>query len=75
MYPKTIFDTSIKIIMHTIIPVGFAIYLPVELFINFSILKMLLLVGFTIFNVLLARFVFYRGLKRYTSSNIVVANI
>lgn len=75
MYPKTIFDTTIQVLMHTIIPVGFAIYLPVELFINFSIIKLLLLIGFTIINVLFARFIFYRGLKRYTSSNMAVVNI
>ena len=75
MYPKTVFDTITKGLLYTIIPVGFAIYLPIELFRNFSLINLLILVLFTIFNVLLAKYLFYKGLKRYTSSNIVVANI
>ncbi len=75
MYPKTIFDTTVKVLMHTIIPIGFSIYIPVELFRDFSIINLLILIGFTILIMLLARFVFYKGLKRYTSSNIAVVNV
>lgn len=75
MYPRTIFDTSIKVIMHTIIPIGFSIYIPVMLFQEFSIIKLLILIIFTCLFFLFARFIFYRGLRRYTSSNMAVVNV
>ena len=75
MYPSTIFGNTIQILMHTIIPIGFSIYLPVKLFQEFSFIKLGILIAFAILNVLLARFIFYRGLKRYSSSNIAVVNI
>ena len=73
-YPSNIFNKGIKIIMYTIIPIGYAVYLPLSLFKNFNILNLLIVIGFTIFNVLFSRFLFYKGLKRYTSSNMAVIN-
>lgn len=75
MYPKTIFDTGIQILMHTIIPIGFSIYIPVMLFNEFSVLRLFILILSAIIMVLFARFIFYRGLKRYTSSNMAVVNV
>ena len=75
MYPRTIFDTSVKVIMHTIIPIGFSIYIPVMLFQEFSIIKLIILIVFAVLFFLFARFIFYRGLKRYTSSNMAVVNV
>lgn len=75
LYPYTIFSNVVMVLMHTIIPVGFAIFLPVTLFQDFSFIKLLILVGFAIFNMLFAIFLFNRGLKRYTSSNMAVVNI
>ncbi len=75
MYPRTIFDSTVKVLMHTIIPIGFSIYIPVMLFQKFSIVKLLILIIFSCLFFLFARFLFYRGLKRYTSSNIAVINV
>lgn len=75
MYPRTIFDSTVKVLMHTIIPIGFSIYIPVMLFQEFSIIKLLILIVFSCMFFLFARFLFYRGLKRYTSSNIAVINV
>lgn len=75
LYPYTVFGNFVTILMHTIIPVGFAIYLPVTLFQDFSITKLLILIGFAVFNMALAVFLFNRGLKRYTSSSMAVVNV
>lgn len=75
MYPRTVFSTSVNIILYTIIPVGFAIFIPVMLFQKFDIVLLLILILVTIFMVLFARFIFYKGLKRYTSSNMAVVNV
>lgn len=75
LYPYSIFDTAVKVLLHTIIPVGFAIYLPVSLFQEFTILKIIALILVTVINMLLAVLVFNRGLKRYSSSNMAVVNV
>lgn len=75
MYPRTIFNMVVKTLMFTIVPVGFSIYIPVMLFQEFNILYLLILILITILMVLFSRFIFYKGLKRYTSSNMAVINI
>lgn len=75
LYPYTVFDSVVKVLMHTIIPVGFAIYIPVSLFQDFTITKLFILIVFAISNMLFAIFIFNRGLKRYTSSNMAIVNV
>ncbi len=75
LYPYTVFGKVVTVLMHTIIPVGFAIYLPVTLFQDFNVTKLLILIVFAILNMSFAVFLFNRGLKRYTSSNMAVVNI
>ncbi len=74
-YPDTIFDNLIKIIVFTIIPVGFAIYLPVRVIMNFNLIYFLSIICVTILFIVLAFLIFYKGLKRYTSSNLMVARV
>ena len=74
-YPGTIFKGFIKIILYTIVPVGAANYLAVETILNFDILKFVYIIGFTIVIVSIAFLVFYKGLKRYSSSNLMSSRI
>ena len=74
-YPGTIFKNFIKIILYTVIPVGISNYLPVDIIVNFNIYKFLIAILFTIFITLLSVGVFYRGLKRYSSSNLMSSRI
>lgn len=74
-YPGTIFKTSIKIILYTIVPVGIANYLPLEVMLNFSIGKFIFIIGFTIVSAILAFVVFNKGLKRYSSLNLMSSRI
>lgn len=73
IYPAEIFNKAIKIIMFTIIPAGIAIYLPVEVIMDFNIKYLIIVILFTIFIICLAFIMFYKGLKRYTSSNLMSA--
>ena len=75
IYPDTIFNRAIKIMLFTIIPVGFAVYLPAKLILGFNITYLLLIFLATFIFVSLAFLIFYKGLKRYTSSNLMVARI
>ena len=74
-YPGTIFKDFIKIILYTVIPVGFTNYMPVEVILNFNIYKFMAIIIFTILIGILAFTVFNKGLKRYSSSNLMSSRI
>lgn len=71
LYPDVIFNRAVKIIFFTLIPSGFAAWIPVHLIMNFNLLNFTILITFTIFIVTLAFIVFNRGLKNYSSSNLM----
>lgn len=74
-YPGTIFKNSVKLILYTVIPVGISNYLPVEMIISFSLTKFLIVFGVSIGISILAFTIFYRGLRRYSSSNLMTSRI
>ncbi len=74
-YPEGIFKGSIKILFYTIIPIGFINYMPIDIMSNFNLINLIIIVIFTCFVITLAFFIFYRGLKRYSSSNLMNARM
>lgn len=74
-YPGTIFKNGIKLILYTVIPVGIANYLPVDTILNFNIAKFVYIIVFTILITILAFVIFNKGLKRYSSSNLMSSRI
>lgn len=74
-YPGTIFKNAIRIILYTIIPVGIANYMPVDTILNFNFANFMYVIAFTIIITLLAFWAFNRGLKRYSSSNLMSSRI
>ena len=74
-YPGTIFKKGIKLILYTVIPVGIANYIPVDIIINFNLGNFLFVMLFTIVLSTIAFIIFYKGLKRYSSSNLMSSRI
>lgn len=74
-YPDGIFKGLAKILLFTLIPVGFANYIPVRILSEFNLLLTILFIVITTIITLLAILVFYKGLKRYSSSNLMSARI
>ncbi len=74
-YPDSIFKNGVRLLLYTIVPVGFVVYQPMHIMIEFDLLALLSVIAFTIGICLLAFFLFYKGLKRYTSSNLMSARI
>ncbi|MDE7016333.1 MAG: ABC-2 family transporter protein [Lachnospiraceae bacterium] len=74
-YPDGIFNTKTKFILYLIIPVGMAIYQPVHIMIDFSLSTLLIVLGYTFLLSASAAFVFYRGLRRYSSSSLMEAKL
>lgn len=74
-YPEGIFKNTIRLLLYTVAPVGFIVYLPLQVMLKFNPLYLLAVICFTIFITVLAFFTFYQGLKRYSSSSLMSARI
>ena len=74
-YPEGIFKGITKWLLFTIIPVGIVNYIPVKIIINFNINLLLINIGITILLIVLAFTIFYKGLKKYSSSNLMNARV
>lgn len=74
-YPEGIFKGITKWLLFTIIPVGIVTYLPVKLMSQFQLHLFFLCLGATCLFIFLAFFFFYKGLKRYSGSNLMQARL
>lgn len=70
-YPGTLFEGGIKIVLYTLIPAGFVTYLPIEALRSLSQIH----AAWTVFGSLMILgigiAVFYHGLRRYESGNLI----
>lgn len=71
-YPTGIFDSTVKVLLFTLIPAGFISTLPVELVRAFHWADFLILLGAAALFLGLAVVVFRRGLRRYESGNLMM---
>ena len=74
-YPDGIFKGAAKILLYTIVPVGIANYMPVNAIRSFDIYNFFIVIVFAITLVALSYVVFNRGLRRYSSSNLMISRI
>ena len=74
-YPDGIFQGIIKVLLYNVIPVGMAVYQPVHMMIQFNVGGLLAVLGYAAAITAVAVFVFYRGLRRYTSGNLMEARM
>ena len=74
-YPDGIFKGLVKVLLFTIIPVGIANYLPLQVIIDFNMTSFLIIISVTLFFIFLANLIFKLGLKRYSSTNLMSARI
>jgi len=74
-YPEGIFKGFIKILFYTIIPIGLTAFLPVRLLTSFNWNYIGLILLGTIILISLAFIIFYSGLKKYSSTNLMNARV
>lgn len=74
-YPDGIFKGSIRILFFTILPIGFVNYLPLCVLFAFDFTFLALIFLVMIAFVSFAFFIFYRGLHRYSSSNLMISKL
>jgi len=74
-YPEDIFTNSLRFLFYTIMPIGFMVYLPVKIIESLCITKILVVLFMSLIYLLFAYLVFYSGLKRYESGNLINTKI
>jgi viologen exporter family transport system permease protein len=72
LYPGSVFQGWIRVLIFTLVPAGFISHLPVELLRTFDPWRLAAVLGFAALSVLLALLVFRLGLRRYESGNLVI---
>lgn len=74
-YPDGIFHGTARFLLYHVLPVGMAIYQPVHVMLRFDLMNLLQVAGYAVLLSALAAAVFYRGLRRYSSSNLMEARM
>jgi viologen exporter family transport system permease protein len=72
-YPMDLFSTTVKVALFTVLPAGFAVYLPVTIIRDFDLVRLGIVFLFTGGFAAFAAAAFYAGLRRYESGNLVAA--
>ena len=74
-YPDGIFQGISRFLLYFIIPVGMAVYHPVHLMTEFDAGMFLEVIAYAVLLMAAAVIVFYRGLRRYSSSRLMEARM
>jgi ABC-2 type transport system permease protein len=72
IYPEGIFNNGVKYILYTVIPVAFIVYIPAKVVDEFSLFMLLKVLGVTLVWIVIAYAMFYKGLKKYESGNLII---
>jgi ABC-2 type transport system permease protein len=70
-YPSTLFTGFVKVLLFTVVPAGFVTYLPIEALRNMSLGQAFLGMAGSAALLAVSVLVFYVGLRRYESGNLV----
>ncbi|NBJ91733.1 hypothetical protein D5281_03775 [bacterium 1xD42-62] len=74
-YPDGIFKGAVKTLLYFMIPTGMMVYQPVHVMTDFDLKGLLVVIGYAGALSVAAVTVFYRGLRRYSSGNLMGARV
>ena len=74
-YPDGIFKGVTKVLLLTVIPIGLTAYFPTWIMTEFNLALTILILLITALLTIVAFAIFYRGLRRYSSSNLMISKI
>ena len=74
-YPDGIFKGVSRILLLTVIPVGLTSYFPVWIMTKFDLRLTFIIIVIVVILTVFTFIVFYRGLRRYSSSNLMISKI
>lgn len=72
-YPDGIFEGISRFLLYFVIPVGMAVWLPLHVTVSFDAGMLFAVIGYACLLSATAAAVFYRGLRRYASGNLMEA--
>ncbi|MCM1988689.1 ABC-2 family transporter protein [Oceanirhabdus seepicola] len=72
IYPEGIFEGGLKIILYTLIPAAFTAYIPAKVIREFNPLLFLSVIAVALVWIFIAYTMFYKGLKKYESGNLII---
>lgn len=72
IYPEGIFSGGVRAVLYSVIPAAFMVYIPASAINQFSIIKLVEVLGAAVVWVFIAFTMFHKGLKRYESGNLIV---
>lgn len=72
IYPEGIFNNALKYVLYTAIPVGFMVYIPARVINNFSLSLLLKVFLAAVIWIIIAYTMFYKGIKKYESGNLII---
>ena len=75
LYPDGIFKGAVKFLLYYVIPTGMMIYKPVRIMTEPDLGGLAVVAGYAFLLLAVAVTVFYRGLKRYSSGNLMSARV
>ncbi|MDE7339236.1 MAG: ABC-2 family transporter protein [Lachnospiraceae bacterium] len=74
-YPDGIFKGAAKFLLYSIIPTGMMVYQPVHMITDMDLGGLLMVLGYAVLLSVIAAAVFYRGLRNYSSGNLMGARV
>lgn len=74
-YPDGIFKGAVKVLLYFAIPTGMMVYQPVHIMTDFKWKGFLMVLGYAGMLSVAAVVVFYRGLRKYSSGNLMSARV
>ncbi|MGB4337312.1 MAG: ABC-2 family transporter protein [Bacillota bacterium] len=74
-YPEPVFKGAVRVLLYTLLPAGFMVYLPVRLVSAFDPFVLAAILSFAAASIAAAGWAFRRGLKRYESGSLVVVRM
>lgn len=75
IYPEDIFSGYVKFIIYSLLPAGFVTFMPLRIINVFNAGTLLLILAVNIVYFAIACIVFYRGLKKYESGNLITTRM
>jgi ABC-2 type transport system permease protein len=70
-YPATLFGGTVKLLLYTVVPAAFVTYLPIVALRDLSLVDAALTAAGSLGFLILSAAVFYAGLRRYESGNLL----
>ncbi len=70
-YPEQIYNSFVKVLIYTVVPVGYFVYLPIDIINSFSIKNVVIIIVVGLAYLFLSVKLFYKALKSYNSGNVI----